>query len=165
MIMRTVRCRASRSIRRKEDWYGFATVRNSNHHQECLLLLLLEVGFRYTLGNATRLELAISRGDGVWKAPPLPTFAPERDNRPRPSWVYTSDRYGQYVLFPHWVPALVFAVFAAAIGIRMPYQFSLRTLLILTTIVAAILGLMVAFGSIRSCQTSLDFILTTDGAY
>jgi hypothetical protein len=71
-------------------------------------------------------------------------FSPQRNNRPRPSWVYTTDRYGRYVLFPHWAPALVFAVLAAVLGVRWPYQFSVRTLLIIITIVAAILGLVVA---------------------
>jgi hypothetical protein len=64
-------------------------------------------------------------------------------SRPRPRWDYTSDRFGRYILFPHWAPALVFAALAAAFGVRLPNRFSLRTLLILTTLVAAILGLVV----------------------
>jgi hypothetical protein len=68
------------------------------------------------------------------------------DNQPRarplPVWDYYSSKYGRSILFPHWAPAIAFASLAAALGFRTPYQFSLRTLLILTTIVAAILGLV-----------------------
>jgi hypothetical protein len=58
-------------------------------------------------------------------------------------WNYGADHYGRHVRIPHWAPALVLAVLSAALGICRPYRFSLRTLLILTTIVAAILGLVV----------------------
>jgi hypothetical protein len=42
---------------------------------------------------------------------------------------------------PHWFPVLLFATFAAAPWLR--WRFSLRTLLIATTLVAVVLGLIV----------------------
>ena len=69
---------------------------------------------------------------------------PRNNNQPRPSWQYSTDRYGQHVLFPHWAPALVFGALAAAFGIRGPYRFSIRTLLVVTTLVAGVLGIVVA---------------------
>ena len=47
------------------------------------------------------------------------------------------------VVFPHWSVVLLSGVSAAALGIRRPYKFSLRTLLIVTKAIAAILGLVV----------------------
>jgi hypothetical protein len=41
---------------------------------------------------------------------------------------------------PHWAFLLLFGVLAAAFGIRAPYRFSLRTLLIVTTLVAVVLS-------------------------
>ena len=44
---------------------------------------------------------------------------------------------------PHWFVALIFGVLAAALRIRVPYRFSLRTLMIASTLVAVILGAVV----------------------
>ena len=44
---------------------------------------------------------------------------------------------------PHWFPVLLTGMLAAALGIRRPFQYSLRTLLIAMTITAAWLGLIV----------------------
>jgi hypothetical protein len=46
------------------------------------------------------------------------------------------------LILPHWFPVLLFATFAA-IPWLVPRRFSLRTLLIATTLVAAVLGLAV----------------------
>jgi hypothetical protein len=58
------------------------------------------------------------------------------------SWKYDSDKYRKLVRVPHWFPALVIGVLAAACGIGAPYRFSLRTLLIATTLIAVALGLV-----------------------
>jgi hypothetical protein len=47
---------------------------------------------------------------------------------------------------PHWAPALAFGALAAALGIRAPHRFSLRTLLFVTTLVAVVLGAVVIAG-------------------
>src|SRR3954454_23262722 len=48
----------------------------------------------------------------------------------------------RFIMIPHWFAAIVFGV---AGGLPwLPYRFSLRTLLIATTLVAAVLGLIVA---------------------
>jgi hypothetical protein len=46
--------------------------------------------------------------------------------------------------FPHWLPALLLASVAAAPWIHWSRRFSLRTLLITTTLVTVVLGLIVA---------------------
>jgi hypothetical protein len=58
-------------------------------------------------------------------------------------WLYTSDPWGWYVRFPHWLPVLTTAVVGATCGLFKQRSFSLRTLLIATTLVAAGLGLIV----------------------
>jgi hypothetical protein len=55
-------------------------------------------------------------------------------------WVFTDERY---FFVPHWFMAVVFAMFAAIPWIRWSKRFSLRTLLIATTLVAVALGLIV----------------------
>ena len=44
---------------------------------------------------------------------------------------------------PHWFVALIFGGLAAALGSRVPYRFSLRTLMIASTLIAAILGAVI----------------------
>ncbi len=46
---------------------------------------------------------------------------------------------------PTWFPLLLVVTVAAAIGIRPPYRFGLRALLLATTYVAVVLGLAVVF--------------------
>jgi hypothetical protein len=53
------------------------------------------------------------------------------------------DRVVTALLVPHWLPALLFATLAAAPWISRSWRFSLRTLLIATTLVAILLGLIV----------------------
>lgn len=43
-----------------------------------------------------------------------------------------------------WIPVLTTGLLAALLGIRRPYRFSLRTLLIAMTLIAVLLGLVVA---------------------
>src|SRR5262245_13976922 len=68
----------------------------------------------------------------------MPVIGPGR------SWAYRSDADGKYLVFPHRILTLIFAMLAicgAAPWLR--WRFSLRTLLIATTLVAIILGLVV----------------------
>jgi hypothetical protein len=67
-------------------------------------------------------------------------------NQPRPFWDYSSDQFGRYVLLPHGLPVLVAIVLTSAPWIGWSKQFSLRTLLIATTLLAVMLGLAVWAG-------------------
>lgn len=60
---------------------------------------------------------------------------------PRRSWSYHSEGLGTYIIFPHRFLVLIVMVLAAAPW--LPWRFSLRTLLIATTLVAMVLGLIV----------------------
>jgi hypothetical protein len=62
-------------------------------------------------------------------------FAVHQTPKPRPR----GDTFG--VCLPHWFQASVFAAMSAAIW--LPWRFSLRTLLIATTMVAVVLGLII----------------------
>src|SRR5687768_8626670 len=64
----------------------------------------------------------------------------------KPSWLYEFDEYGGYIKFPHWFPILISGMLAAGHGLRRPYRFSLRTLLIATTVIAVVLGLVAVVG-------------------
>jgi hypothetical protein len=44
---------------------------------------------------------------------------------------------------PHWFVVSITVALSAAILLRQPYRFSLRTLLFVTTLVAVVLGLIV----------------------
>ena len=60
------------------------------------------------------------------------------------AWSVSSDSNGTYLRFPHRWPLLIFAIFAAVPWInQLTRRFSLRTLLIATTLVAVVLGLIV----------------------
>jgi hypothetical protein len=59
-----------------------------------------------------------------------------------PAWQFSSDRFGIYLHFPHWVPAFLFTILAAVPWLR--WHFSLRMLLTLVTLLAAFLGTIIA---------------------
>ncbi len=63
-------------------------------------------------------------------------------NFTNPYFGFAWDRYGPNVKFPGWLPAVIAGTLAAVLGIRKPYQFSLRTMLIVTALVAGLLGLV-----------------------
>src|SRR3954451_974802 len=65
----------------------------------------------------------------------MPVIVPGR------SWSYRSDGPGTYLIFPHRFMVLITVVLAAAPW--LPWQFSLRTLLIATTLTAVVLGMAV----------------------
>ena len=71
----------------------------------------------------------------VYKSQPLPK------NYYSPAWQVDFGQVTTIVSFPHWLIVLVFAVTAAVLW--LPYRFSLRTLLIGMTLVAALLGTVV----------------------
>jgi hypothetical protein len=67
---------------------------------------------------------------------------PSRNKMPK--WYFGSIQNGIIIKCPHWFPVLFLATSAAAPWYRrIPHQFSLRTLLIATTLVAVVLGLIV----------------------
>jgi len=53
---------------------------------------------------------------------------------------------GSGVMIPDWILILMMGTIAAAPWIRWRWKFSLRTLLIATTLIAVVLGLVVALG-------------------
>ena len=65
----------------------------------------------------------------------MPVVGPGR------SWSYHSDQLHTYLVFPHRFLVLIFAILAAVPWVR--WKFSLRTLLVATTIIAVVLGLVV----------------------
>jgi hypothetical protein len=56
-------------------------------------------------------------------------------------WHFHSDKFETEVVFPHWIPVLLAGTLTAIPWLC--YRFSLRTLLIATTLVAVVLGLAV----------------------
>jgi hypothetical protein len=66
---------------------------------------------------------------------------------PVPSWYFKSDHNGTHLRFPHRLPIVVFAVMGVVASRpwlrKLKWQFSLRTLLIATTLIAVVLGLSV----------------------
>jgi hypothetical protein len=59
-------------------------------------------------------------------------------------WYYFPAFNGTVFTFPYWLPVLLAIVFAGVPWLRRPqWHFSLRTLLIATTLVAVVLGLIV----------------------
>jgi hypothetical protein len=74
-----------------------------------------------------------------WKSTPVKVMMPVIG--PGRSWSYHSDELHTYLVFPHRFLLLIFAIFAAVPWIR--WQFSLRTLLIATMVVALLLGAIV----------------------
>jgi hypothetical protein len=71
-------------------------------------------------------------------------IAPPSNKQPRPSWTYNSDQYGRHILFPYWLPISITAALSAAPWMRqLKLRFSLRTLLIATTLVGVMLGIIV----------------------
>ena len=45
---------------------------------------------------------------------------------------------------PYWLPMVIIGILAVVVGWKLPWRFSLRTLLIATTLVAVVLGIVVA---------------------
>jgi hypothetical protein len=72
--------------------------------------------------------------------PITPKLATELDNR---SVFYFDASLGWFIGYPHWLVIVVATSISLAAGLRIPNQFSLRTMLIATTLVAVALALAV----------------------
>jgi hypothetical protein len=60
-----------------------------------------------------------------------------------PTWSFAFDKYYANAAFPHWFTVLLSGTLAAAPWISWQRRFSLRTLLIATTLIAVVLGIVV----------------------
>jgi hypothetical protein len=61
-----------------------------------------------------------------------------------PKWYWKRDAWDDYVGFPIWLPAMIAGAIGGWSGITaFGFRFSLRTLLIATTLVSVVLGLIV----------------------
>jgi hypothetical protein len=58
-------------------------------------------------------------------------------------WIKRWSSYGKELCIPHWFALLFLATFAVSPWIQLPKHFSLRTLLLATTLVCVVLGLVV----------------------
>ena len=73
---------------------------------------------------------------------PLPTVAPS-PALPRRAFAWQKHPQWSAVFVPDWCPVLITALLATTPWIRWSRNFSLRTLLIATTLVAVVLGIIV----------------------
>ena len=94
------------------------------------------VGISRTTESATQNEFTNAGWRYTVRSPagrefPLPKF----------EWYWANGEIS--VRLPTWLPAIAFVVAATALWIRWSNRFSLRTLLIATTLVAIVLGLIV----------------------
>jgi len=76
------------------------------------------------------MDHTYSRTIGMWR----------RDGA---SWKFITSPSTWIIFFPYWFPTLLAAVAAVATAPWLRWQFSLRTLLIATTLVAVVLGVIV----------------------
>ena len=74
--------------------------------------------------------------------------SPDEPDEPIEMWAYHSTPvYGRAawsLVIPHWFLVILTGTLAAVLGIRRPFQFSLRTMMIAMTIIALWLGLVVS---------------------
>jgi hypothetical protein len=92
-------------------------------------------------GTHERSEAGYYPSGRGWAALSYKDIRPEHGT---PHWSYSSDTDWIFVLFPHWLPLPFFVVLTAAPWLaKLRWRFSLRTLLIATTLVAVVLGLIV----------------------
>jgi hypothetical protein len=78
-----------------------------------------------------------------WEWTSMKTTLLPPQGKPNKKWSFHHDQNNLFIAWPNWFVVGLFGVLAAAPWIRWPKQFSLRTLLIAATVVAAILGLAV----------------------
>jgi hypothetical protein len=81
---------------------------------------------------------AVTKWECVAESVKLAKFDWDRWDRNTPHWIFRKDHA---VVVPHWFPLAIVATLAAAPW--LPSRFSLRALLIATTLVAVVLGLIV----------------------
>lgn len=109
------------------------------------MLIMNSFGGRLSFYAGKRIDYRSGWFPSGWgtDSTPVRNIAPSSLKRPKSYWGYNNDHYGCFILFPHWFPALVMGALMAGFGIRPPYRFSLRTLLIVMTLFALLLGLIV----------------------
>jgi hypothetical protein len=66
-----------------------------------------------------------------------------RHPTPIEQWAFHHDQNNLFITWPYWFVVVLIAVLTGVPWIRWPKQFSLRTLLIAATVIAAVLGLAV----------------------
>jgi hypothetical protein len=106
-------------------------------------MIILESNFG-TLGASYQALITLGDADipsTYWRRT---TFHAAPDNRASGGLFAANSNYGSiYVRFPHWLAGFFSATLAAAPWIRWSNRFSLRTLLVATTVVVVVLGLIV----------------------
>lgn len=75
-----------------------------------------------------------------WGGKTTPTKDIVPDTIERPQFVFGSDQNSWWSHFPHYLPVAVTGMLSVTIGYFIPCRFSLRTMLVVTTLVAPILG-------------------------
>lgn len=88
------------------------------------------------------LTYLVVEGPGDWRISTTPYYYNKvaRDSKPV-EWGIKSNAISTVIYFRHWFPVMIFATAAALPW--LPWRFSLRTLLIATTLLALVVGLVV----------------------
>jgi hypothetical protein len=87
----------------------------------------------------------LPNGSGPWRLEDHPRYAAMADAAPGLPLAFGNVPAGPYVTTPYWFLVFVSAAIAILLQWRYPYRFSLRTLLIATTLIAMGLGLVAVF--------------------
>jgi len=103
-------------------------------------------GFHFS-SHEGRLQFNMLRNFGIieWRPAFGERIVTVRSPHYFPSFEYSQTALGFFVAMPIWFPVALSATLAVTLATKP--QFSLRALLIATTLVAVVLGLVVAFGS------------------
>ena len=91
-----------------------------------------ERNWRYRSCSAQGIIDAVARMEPSGVFPPQPNFGFRRRNSAH-----------SYLFVRHWIPVVITAVLAAALGIRRPFRFRLRTMLIATAYAALLLVIVI----------------------
>jgi hypothetical protein len=118
----------------------------SNHHRDVMRLPFLPPRHAFVDSNKGNVTAFVGSLNG-WRPPGKPSsiFAPDR-GWPQPVSgfaIQTVSPSGVFVTLPHWLLFAVCLTLAAVPSVYKVRQFSLRTMLIATTVVALILGAVV----------------------
>jgi hypothetical protein len=104
------------------------------------MLILNSYQGRLSLYVGTRDFSSTGWFPSEWDVDTTPVNKLMRPLQAEPYWSHGSNHVGRWFLFPHWLPVVVAGTLAALIVVGTPRRFSLRTLLIATTLVAILLG-------------------------
>jgi hypothetical protein len=122
----------------------------------CVLLIALWVRSVHTrdlasFGNVIASSMdgrlvfyTLPNGNGPWRLEDHPRYAAIAGAVPGVPLAFGNVPAGSYLMSPYWFLAFVSGATAILLQWRYPYRFSLRTLLIATTLVAVVLGIVVA---------------------